>query len=153
MNFKNHISNIFKKARNQLSAISRLQTFMGHKEKEAIIKFLLLHSNFNFITHQMLLIKSIVYTSILKILLIWKKSLRAFGANIWNTLPKYIKLTTSLLEFKKFIKMWLEPKCKCSVFKWEWNFLLNMILVLHNILRRWIQSPVKHLRWSFFRSS
>ena len=32
------------------------------------------------------------------------KSLRAFGANICNTLPEYIKSTTSLLEFKKFIK-------------------------------------------------
>ena len=55
------------------------------------------------------------------------KSLRAFGANIWNTLPEYIKLTTSFLEFKKFIKTWPRPKCKCSVCKWEWNFLLNMI--------------------------
>ena len=27
------------------------------------------------------------------------KSLRAFGANIWNILPEYIKSTTSLLEF------------------------------------------------------
>ena len=34
------------------------------------------------------------------------KSLRAFGANIWNTLPEYIKSTTSLLEFKKIIKTW-----------------------------------------------
>ena len=34
------------------------------------------------------------------------KSLMAFGANIWNTLPEYIKSTTSLLEFKKFIKTW-----------------------------------------------
>ena len=33
------------------------------------------------------------------------KSLRSFGVNIWNTLPEYIKSTTSLLEFKKFIKM------------------------------------------------
>ena len=32
------------------------------------------------------------------------RSLRVFGANIWNTLPEYIKSTTSLLEFKKFIK-------------------------------------------------
>ena len=28
------------------------------------------------------------------------KSLGSFGANIWNTLPEYIKSTTSLLEFK-----------------------------------------------------
>ena len=34
------------------------------------------------------------------------KSARAFGANIWNTLPEYIKTTTSLLEFKKFIKVY-----------------------------------------------
>ena len=27
------------------------------------------------------------------------KRLRAFGANIWNTLPEHIKSTTSLLEF------------------------------------------------------
>ena len=45
------------------------------------------------------------------------KSLSAFGANIWNTLPEHIKSTTSLLEFKKFIKTWPGPKCKCSVCK------------------------------------
>ena len=38
LNFEKHISNICKKASNQLNAICRLQTFMGHKEKEAIIK-------------------------------------------------------------------------------------------------------------------
>ena len=45
------------------------------------------------------------------------KSLRAFGANIWNTLPEDIKSTTSLLEFKKFIKTWPGPKYKCSICK------------------------------------
>ena len=55
------------------------------------------------------------------------KSLRAFGANIWKTLPEYIKSTTLSLELKKFIKRWRGPKYKCSVCKWEWNFLLNMI--------------------------
>ena len=39
-----------------------------------------------------------------------KNSLRAFGAKIWNTLPEYIKLTNSLLEFKKFIKTRPGPK-------------------------------------------
>ena len=83
------------------------------------------------------------------------KSLRAFGANIWNTLPEscsmpeYIKSTTSLLKFKKIIKMWPGTKYKCMGCKWEWNFLLNMIFVMHNILQRWIQSTVKHLRWSY----
>ena len=33
------------------------------------------------------------------------KSLRSCGVNIWSTLPEYIKSTTSLLEFKKFIKV------------------------------------------------
>ena len=45
------------------------------------------------------------------------KSLRAFGASIWNTLPEHIKATTFLLKFEKFIKTWPEPKCKCSVCK------------------------------------
>ena len=41
------------------------------------------------------------------------KSLRAFYANIWdNVLPEYINSTTSLLEFKKFIKTWPGQKCK-----------------------------------------
>ena len=37
LNFEKYISNICKKASNQLNAICRLQTFMGHKEKEAMI--------------------------------------------------------------------------------------------------------------------
>ena len=45
------------------------------------------------------------------------KSLRAFGAHLWNTLPEYIYLTTSWLEFKEFIKTWPGPKCKSSVCK------------------------------------
>ena len=43
------------------------------------------------------------------------KSLRAFDANTWNTLPEHIKWTTLLLEFKIFIKTWPRPKCKCSL--------------------------------------
>ena len=59
----------------------------------------------------MLLIKSMIYTSILKVQQsLEKNSLRAFGAKIWNTLPEYIKLTNSLLEFKNFIKTRPGPK-------------------------------------------
>ena len=59
----------------------------------------------------MLLIKSMIYTSILKVQQsLEKNSLRAFGAKIWNTLSEYIKLTNSLLEFKKFIKTRPGPK-------------------------------------------
>ena len=47
LNFEKHISNICKKASNQLSAICRLETFMGHKEKEAMINTFV-HPNFNF---------------------------------------------------------------------------------------------------------
>ena len=47
LNFEKHISNICKKASNQLNAICRLETFMGHKEKEAIINTFV-HSNFNY---------------------------------------------------------------------------------------------------------
>ena len=37
LNFQKHFFNILKKASNQLNAISRLQTIMGHKEKEAMM--------------------------------------------------------------------------------------------------------------------
>ena len=45
LNFEKHISNICKKASNQLNAICRLQIFMGHKEKEAMINTCV-HSDF-----------------------------------------------------------------------------------------------------------
>ena len=45
------------------------------------------------------------------------KSFRVFAAHIWNALPEYIKSTTLSLEFKKFIKTWPGPKCKCSICK------------------------------------
>ena len=54
------------------------------------------------------------------------KSLRAFGVNIQKTLPEYIKSTTSLLEFKKFIKTWPGPKQKCSVFKFQMRMKLTL---------------------------
>ena len=47
LNFEKHISNICKKASNQLNAICRLETFTGHKEKEATINTFV-HSNFNY---------------------------------------------------------------------------------------------------------
>ena len=47
LNFEKHISNICQKASNQLNAICRLQTYMGHKEKEAMINTFV-HSNFNY---------------------------------------------------------------------------------------------------------
>ena len=47
LNFEKHISNICKKARNELNRICRLETFMEHKEKEAIISTFV-HSNFNY---------------------------------------------------------------------------------------------------------
>ena len=46
LNFEKHICNICKKASNQLNAIFRPETFMGHKEKEATINTFV-HSNFN----------------------------------------------------------------------------------------------------------
>ena len=47
LNFNNHISNIRKKTRNKISAISRIQRFLGQKEKEASVnKFV--YSNFNY---------------------------------------------------------------------------------------------------------
>ena len=47
LNLEKHISNICKKARSQLNAIYRLQTFMGHGEKGAMINTFV-HSDFNY---------------------------------------------------------------------------------------------------------
>ena len=47
LNFEKYISSIYKKANNQLNAVCRLQTFMGRKEKEAMIDTFV-HSNFNY---------------------------------------------------------------------------------------------------------
>ena len=190
LNFEKHISNICKKASNQLNGICRLQTFMGHKEKEVMINTFA-HSNFNhgcliwhcsskksqnkvekiherslkFLSNDYLSsyaellekstsvsmetkrLRTMVY-EIFKTLNnlnpvfmkdifhyspnvthekhnlyiqnktnFGNKSLRVFGANIWNTLPEYFKPTTSLLEFKKLIKTWPGQKYKCSVCK------------------------------------
>ena len=179
LNFKKHISNICKKASNQLNAICRLQTFLGHKEKEAIINTFV-HSNFNYgclIWHfsskksknkvekiherslkflsndylsryaELLEKSSSVSTETKRLSMMVReifktlnnlnpvfmkdifhyspnvthkkhnlyihtknttkfgnKSLRAFGASIWNRLPQYIKSTTSLLKLKQFTK-------------------------------------------------
>ena len=189
MNIEKNISSISKKASNQLNAICRLQTFLGHKEKEALISTFV-HSNFNYggliwhfsskksknkveksherslkslsnaylssyaerlekfssvsmetkglctivfktlnnlnpvfmidifhyspnVTHR----KHNLYIHTQNATKFGDKKLRAFDANIWNTLPEYIKLTTSLLEFQQFIKTWRGPTYKCSVCK------------------------------------
>ena len=46
-NFEKNISNICKKTSCQLNAIYRLQTFMGHEGKEAMVNTFV-HSNFNY---------------------------------------------------------------------------------------------------------
>ena len=47
LNFCNHISNICKKAGNKINAISRFQSFLGQKEKKALVNTFL-YSNFNY---------------------------------------------------------------------------------------------------------
>ena len=37
--------------------------------------------------------------------------------NIWSILPNELKLTTSLIEFKKKIKVWKPIKCPCRLCK------------------------------------
>ena len=46
LNFNNHISIIWKKARNKINAISRIQSFLGQKEKEALVN-IIVYSDFN----------------------------------------------------------------------------------------------------------
>ena len=47
LSFDKHISNLCKKASNQLNAIGRIQKYMGFKEKEVLLNIFVL-SNFNF---------------------------------------------------------------------------------------------------------
>ena len=46
LNFNDHISNICKKAGNKINAISRIRSFLGQKEKEALVNTFV-YSNFN----------------------------------------------------------------------------------------------------------
>ena len=47
LSFEKHISTLVKKASNQLNAISRIQKFMGFKEKEILLNSFV-YSNFNY---------------------------------------------------------------------------------------------------------
>ena len=47
LNFNNHISIICKKARNKINAISRIQSFLVRKEKEALVNTFV-YSDFNY---------------------------------------------------------------------------------------------------------
>ena len=47
LSFNNHISNICKKAGNKINAISRIQSFLDQKEKEALVNTSV-YSNFNY---------------------------------------------------------------------------------------------------------
>ena len=41
-------------------------------------------------------------------------SLRSLGPQIWNALPNEIKSTNNLNSFKRLIKQWDGPNCKCN---------------------------------------
>ena len=43
------------------------------------------------------------------------KSLRYYGAKIWNNLPTDIKSACSLNEFKGMLNKWSGPTCLCEV--------------------------------------
>ena len=46
-------------------------------------------------------------------------SLRSLGPQIWNGLPNNIKTADNLNIFKRMIKEWDGPNCKCNVCKYE----------------------------------
>ena len=41
-------------------------------------------------------------------------TLRSLGPKIWNSLPNDIRSSNSLYSFKKLIKAWSGPQCKCN---------------------------------------
>ncbi len=46
------------------------------------------------------------------------KSLKAMGPQIWNCLPNELKSAENLNSFKKMIKQWDGPSCKCNACKY-----------------------------------
>ena len=47
-----------------------------------------------------------------------ENSLRSFGPIVWNTmLPKELKESSSLVEFKNLIKSWIPNNCPCRLCK------------------------------------
>ena len=101
-NFEKHISNICKKASNQLNGISRLQTFMGHKEKEVMINTFA-HSNFS---HGCLIWHCSSKKSQNKVERIHERSLKF----LWND---YLSSYAELLE--KFTSLSTETKRLCTM--------------------------------------
>ena len=47
------------------------------------------------------------------------KSLKAIGPQIWNCLPNEIKSADNLNSFKRMIKQWDGPSCKCNACKYN----------------------------------
>ena len=45
------------------------------------------------------------------------KSIKYEGARLWNHLPKTIKSAENLITFRRLIKTWQGPNCKCSFCK------------------------------------
>ena len=43
------------------------------------------------------------------------KSLLSLGPQIWNALPKGIKLAENIQTFKRMIKQWDGPTCGCKI--------------------------------------
>ena len=46
-----------------------------------------------------------------------KQSFRYFGSHLWNNLPIHIKQSNDVNSFKRLIKTWSGPSCKCNYCK------------------------------------
>ena len=59
------------------------------------------------------------------------KCLKAMGPQIWNCLPNELKPADTLNSFKRMIKQWHGPSCKCNVCN-----VTNSLKVNNNKLKR-----------------
>ena len=46
-----------------------------------------------------------------------KHSFKYFGSQLWNNLPVSLKSSPDINDFKKLIKTWACPSCKCNYCK------------------------------------
>ena len=105
LNFNNHVSTICKKAGNKINAISRIQNFLGPKEKEALVNTFV-YSNFNYCP---LIWHFSSKKSINKIEKIQERSLRLLHKNNIDTYNELLRKTAQpTMEVKRLRTLIIE---------------------------------------------
>ena len=73
------------------------------------------------------------------------RSIRYEGAVMWNHLPKHIKTAENIATFKKLIRNWKGPQCKCAYCKYadentdhSWTKYLHFLYLIFDSYAWWL---------------